>query len=95
MAKRIKGTVTKIGDGGRLITDISVEQVQECPRDESLSVKFGDHETFGLFQADHDQPEATMVATLGHSGFVEIEIVGIPLAEMLGIRVGESVTIKY
>ncbi len=95
MANRIQGQVSRIGETGNLITDISVDQLTEIPRDESLTVKFGDHETFGLFPTEHGQPDATMVATTGISGFVEIEIVGIPLAEMLGIRVGERVIMKW
>ena len=95
MANRIDGTVASIGDGGNLITDISNEQVSEVPRDDSVTIKFGGHETFGLFPAEHGQPDATMVGSLGSSGFVEIEIVGIPLAEMLGIRVGETVMIGW
>jgi S-adenosylmethionine hydrolase len=87
--------VASIGNAGNLITDISSEQVSEVPRDESVRIKFGGHETFGLFPAEHGQPDATMVASLGSSGLVEIEIVGIPLAEMLGIRVGETVMIEW
>jgi S-adenosylmethionine hydrolase len=95
LANRIDGTVASIGSEGNLITDISNDQVAEVPRDESVTIKFGGHETFGLFPAEHGQPDATMVASLGASGFVEIEIVGIPLAEMLGIRVGETVIMKW
>ncbi len=95
MANRIQGQVSRISETGSLITDISVDQLKEAPRDESLTVKFGDHETFGLFPSEHGQPDATMVATMGSSGCVEIEIVGIPLAEMLGIRVGEKVIVKW
>ena len=95
MSNEIKGQVTSIDDSGRLISDISLEQVADVPRDESTVVKFGDHETVGLFPADHDQPASTMVASLGNSGFVEIEIVGINLSEMLGIKVGEPVTVKW
>lgn len=95
MANRIQGQVSRISETGNLITDISVDQLNEAPRDESLTVKFGDHETFGLFPSEHGQPDATMVATMGISGCVEIEIVGIPLAEMLGIRVGEKVIVKW
>ncbi len=95
MANKITGAVASIGESGNLVTDISHEQVLEVPRDESVSIKFGDHETFGLFPTDHEEPDATMVASLGSSGFVEIEIVGIPLADMLGIRVDEKVVIKW
>ncbi len=94
MTERIAGTVASTGESGNLITDIPVEKLEAAPRDESITIKFGGHETYGLFPADHSEPDATMVATLGESGFVEIEIVGIPLAEMLGIRPGETVLIS-
>ena len=95
MPNEIKGQVRSVDETGRLVSDISVDQVADAPRDESTIVSFGDHETVGLHPADHDQPPATMVASLGKSGFVEIEIVGISLSEMLGIQVGEPVTIKW
>jgi S-adenosylmethionine hydrolase len=95
LANRIDGKVTRISEKGALISDISVDQLKDVPSGETTSVKFGDHETFGLFPVNHGQPDATMVASLGVSGFLEIEIVGIPLAEMLGIRTGENVTVQW
>ncbi len=95
LANEIKGRVSSVDESGRLVSDISIERVADAPRDESTIVKFGDHETVGLHPSDHDQPPSTMVACLGKSGFVEIEIVGISLSEMLGIKAGEPVTIKW
>ena len=95
MANRIEGKVGGIGEAGNLVTDISVDQVSNIPHDESVTIKFGDHETIGLYPVDHGQPDTTMVASLGKSGFVEIEIVGIPLAEMLGIKVDDVVVVKW
>ena len=95
MPNLIKGKIAQIGESGNLVTDISLDQVSGIPHDESVTVKFGDHETIGLFPATHDQPPATMVASLGKSGFVEIEIVGISLAEMLGIKVEVPVAIRW
>ena len=95
LANQIEGQVVKIGEDGNLLTDIAVDQVSEIVGDDTVVIKFGGHETIGLFPADHDQPDATMVASVGHSGFVEIEIVGISLAEMLGIKVDEPVAIIW
>ncbi len=95
MANRIDGKVTQIGETGNLITDIPVSQIVDIPHDESVSINFGDHSTIGIFPADHDQPDATMVASLGKSGFLEIEIVGIGLADMLGIKVQQTVEIVW
>lgn len=95
MANRIEGQVSGVTTTGGLITDIAVDRLQNVPTDENTSIKVGDHETFGLFPAEHGQPDATMVASLGASGFLEIEIVGIPMAEMLGIRTGEKVLVRW
>ena len=95
MPNQIQGQVNSIDNAGRLISDIPIAEVSQAPRDDSISVKFGAHETIGLYPPNHDQPPATMVASLGSSGFVEIEIVGISLSEMLGIKAGEPVTIHW
>ena len=77
---------------GDLVTDISIEQIINVPRDESVRIIFGGHETIGLYPDPHDQPAATMVAKLSNSGFLEV---GISLSEMLGINVGEPVKIEW
>ena len=80
---------------GDLVTDISIEQIINVPRDESVRIIFGGHETIGLYPDPHDQPAATMVAKLSNSRFLEVGIVGISLSEMLGINVGEPVKIEW
>jgi len=84
-----------VNAGGDLVTDISIEQITNVPRDESVRIIFGGHETIGLYPDPHDQPAATMVAKLSNSGFLEVGIVGISLSEMLGINVGEPVRIEW
>ena len=95
MANTITGQVASISETGSLVSDIANDQVKDAPQDESVCVKFGGHETVGIYAAEHGQPDSTMVASQGKSGFVEIEIVGIPLAEMLGIKVGEKIEIAW
>ena len=95
LANLLEGTVTEIGAEGNLVTDIPVSHLVEVPKDENTVVKFGDHETLGIFPSDHGQPESTMVASMGSSGFLEIEIVGISLGEMLGIKVGEKISVSW
>lgn len=95
LAEKITGSVTSIGRDGRLVTDVEVDRVSGAPADEAVSIKFGGHETFGLYAAKHDQPESTMVASLGEGGFVEIEIVGMNLSEMLGIGEGAPIEITW
>ena len=79
----------------RTVADINQQQLDGAPRDESLSVQFGGHETFGLYENDHGQPESTMVAKINADSVIEIEIVGMSLSDMLGIGIGESVTVCW
>ena len=95
MANVVSGQVSEIDKTGRLITDIDSAKLDAAPRDENTSIKFGGHETVGLYDHTHGQPEATMVASLGVSGVVEIEIVGMDLAGMLGIPVGTKVQVEW
>lgn len=95
MSTSIEGSVAEIGDRGQLVCDITADQLTDVPRDENTTIKFGDHVTQGLFAAEHGQPDATMVAFIGSSGCLEIEIVGISLSEMLGIKVGEKISVNW
>jgi len=94
LSKKIEGSVEKIGESGNLITDISIDQVADLAADDSVTVKFGGHETHGVHPTEHEQPMGTLVACCGKSGFLEIEIVGISIAEMLGIKVGEAIVVQ-
>ena len=93
LANTIEGSVEKIGENGNLITDIAVDRIADLPADDSVKIKFGGHETSGVHPTNHDQPIGTLVALCGSSGFLEVEIVGISVAEMLGIKAGETVVV--
>ena len=54
-----------------------------------------EHETHGIFAADHSQPEFTLLAMIGDSGCLELCIVGDSAKIMLGVAVGEKVTVKW
>lgn len=95
MTNRVEGSVAEIGSQGNLITDISSQSLTAAPRDASVSVRFSGHETIGLYEAGHSEPESTMVAFLGASDRLEIEIVGMNLASMLGVKVGASVAVVW
>lgn len=95
MATTATGKVAEISGDGKLITDIELAEVGDAVGNEETRVEFGGHETVGLFDEPHDQPEATMVASVGVSGRVEIEIVGMDLAGMLGIAVGTQVKVQW
>ena len=95
MANSISGSVVEISPNGNLITDIETDQLGSAPRDETLTIRMAGHETYGLYPEDHDQPEGTLVAKTNSGGIIEIEIVGLNLAEMLGIPVGEAVQVVW
>ena len=95
MPNRIEGRVAEIGETGNLVTDISVDQVASIPHDDSVTIRFGGHETIGIYPTEHGQPDATMVASVGKTGFLEIEIVGVNLSEMLGIKADVPVEISW
>ncbi len=94
MAK-VEGVVISIDDQGNLVSDISADQLAESPRDEQVSVNCGGHETNCILEAGHNEPDATLVAMIGASGNLEIGIVGISISEMLGLKVGETVVVKW
>ena len=49
----------------------------------------------GIFASGHDQPSMTLIAVVGSSGNLELEIVGESAKIMLGIAVGEPVVVKW
>lgn len=95
MPGTVEGKVVSVSEQGNLITDITPDQLDSAPRDESFVVVCDEHETQGLFELGHDQPESTFIAILGESGCLELEIVGLSAAMMLGIGVGETVTARW
>jgi S-adenosylmethionine hydrolase len=92
---KIEGSVVAVSEAGNLVTDISADQLASAPRDESVSVRCDDHVTSGIFTSEHSQPEFTLLALIGTSGNLELEIVGDSAAIMLGISVGEKVVLEW
>ena len=91
----IEGKVGSLTNTGDLVTDIPVAKLADVPSSTEIRVKVGDHETLGVFPLDHGEPAGTLIAVLGGSGFVEIGITGISIHEMLGLGVGENVTLTF
>ena len=71
----LTGKVVEIDDAGNLVTDILGSSLSGAPRDASLRIVVDEHETFGLFPADHSQPAMTLVATLADGGPLVIVLV--------------------
>lgn len=95
MPGKIAGTVASVSESGNLITDIATDRLQGVPTDEQVTVRCDDHETNGIFSSNHDQPASTLIAVLGSSGYLELEIVGDSAKIMLGVSVGEKVEIIW
>lgn len=93
--KQVAGKVQSIGPKGQLITNIANGELTDAGQGDSVVVKFAEHETFGVYPETHHQPDATLVASLGSSGCLEIEIVGISISEMLGIQAGVPVSVAF
>ncbi len=91
----LEGKVESISDAGSLITDITETRLADVPRGEEVIITCSGHETNGILPADHNEPENTLLAMIGASGNLEIEIVGTSISEMLRIPVGERVTVKW
>lgn len=95
MPAKIQGTIAAVSESGNLITDITAEQLADVPTGDSVVIRCDDHETTGIFGVDHNQPEATLIALIGTSGNLELEIVGDSAKIMLGVAVGEKVEVVY
>jgi S-adenosylmethionine hydrolase len=96
MSKTISGNVIEVTQDGDLVTDISVDQLSSVPHDESLKIVVDEeHETFGIFPADHQQPPMTLIAVLGSDDSLRLHLVGDSATMMLGVRKGAPVLLKW
>ncbi len=94
-ARRIRGEVVSIDSFGNLVTNIGADQLAGVPTGEQLEILCDEHETRGLFRAYSDQPEMTLIALIGSSGYLELAIVGDSAAIMLGVKPGVAVTLSW
>jgi S-adenosylmethionine hydrolase len=95
VAQKISGAIQSIDSFGNLVSDITAEHLVDVPRGESTRVTCGEHETFGIFRTYADQPPMTLIALVGSSGKLEVALVGDSAAAMLGVQVGEPVTVSW
>jgi S-adenosylmethionine hydrolase len=91
---QIDGKIVAYSESGNLVSDISHEHLREVPR-EGVSVACDEHETIGIYPADHPEQPFTLMAILGHSGFLEMTIVSESAQAMLGVRIGEKIVVKW
>ena len=95
MPAKIEGEIVAIAENGNLISDIGEDQLRGVPRGDAVSVVCDEHETHGIFDPEHNQPESTFLAVLGSSGYLELEIVGVSASVMLGIGIGQKVILRW
>jgi S-adenosylmethionine hydrolase len=91
----IEGVVVAYGPTGNLVTDISNDRLKGAPAVEGVRITCDEHETIGIFPADHKDEPCTLLAILGESGFLELTIVGESAKVMLGVRLKEKVVVKW
>jgi S-adenosylmethionine hydrolase len=92
---KIEGKVVSYNEAGNLVTDIPVDRLRTAPRDPSVTVTCDEHQTVGLFTPDHKEPEMTLLALLADSGNLELVIVGDSAKIMLGVKIGQAVTVQW
>lgn len=95
MPGQIVGKIVAFSEQGNLVSDIVAEQLGQVPRHDEVVVRCDEHETNGLFSADHRQPEFTLIAVIGASGKLELEIVGDSAKIMLGVPLGECIEVRW
>ena len=92
---KIEGAVVAYGPTGNLVTDIANDRLQGVPAGDSVKIICDEHETVGIFSADHQEEPSTLMAIRGTSGFLELTIVGDSAQAMLGVRLKEKVVVKW
>lgn len=95
MAGQIAGKIVAYSESGNLVSDIVNERLAGAPRGEEVTVTCDEHQTVGIYAADHPEQPFTLMAILGTSGNLELTIVGESAKAMLGVRIGEAVTVKW
>ena len=60
-----------------------------------MKITCDEHETVGIFPADHQEEPFTLMAILGDSGCLELTIVGDSAKAMLGVPLNEKVVVKW
>lgn len=95
MSGQIVGKIVGFSQQGNLISDITADRLKQAPHNESVVIRCDEHETNGLFERDHRQPAATLIAIIGSGGCLELEIVGDSAKIMLGVPIGESIEVRW
>jgi S-adenosylmethionine hydrolase len=92
---KIEGTVVAYGPTGNLVTDIPHDRLRGVPTGEEVKITCDEHETVGIFTADHQEADCTLMAILGTSGCLELTIVGDSAKAMLGVPLREKIVVTW
>ena len=93
---KILGTIVQISSEGDLITDIADEQLVGIDRSAETKIVVDDeHETFGIFDANHNQPAMTLIAILEPNQSLRLHLVSDSASMMLGVRKGSKVEVRF
>jgi S-adenosylmethionine hydrolase len=95
VAGKIEGAVVAFGPTGNLVTDIPHDRLKGVPAGDGVKIICDEHETVGIYAADHQEQPSTLMAILGESGFLELTIVGDSAKMMLGVGLREKVVVKW
>lgn len=96
MARKIQGTVVQVNAYGDLITDIAEEQLAGVGRTaETKIVVDNEHETYGLFDSNHNQPSMTLIAIVEPQRTLRLHLVSDSAAMMLGVNEGARVEVRW
>lgn len=95
VSQTLTGKVVEVDATGNLVTDIPSERLRGAPSDASLRVVVDEHETFGLYPAEHSQPPMTLVAIAEGNKPLTIVLVDDSASAMLGVRVGAMVEVHW
>jgi len=96
VATKIQGKIVQVSEDGDLITDISESQLAGVSRTtETKIVVDNEHETYGLFDANHNQPSMTLVAIVEPERTLRLHLVSDSASMMLGVTKGASVEVRW
>lgn len=95
MSGQLAGKIVAYGESGNLVTDIANDRLAAVPPGALVTVTCDEHQTIGIYPADHPEEPCTLLAILGHSGCLELTIIGDSAKIMLGVRVGEAVSVRW
>ena len=96
MAGKIQGTVVDVSEQGDLITDIHEDRWRSVARTSETKILVDEeHETFGLFESNHNQPSMTLIAIVESDKPLRLHLVSDSAAMMLGVRRGASVQVLW